>query len=306
MLLNKNINLNKIYLVFLVFVIIYSTDTILFGANNSLIFQILGRLIPILISFFWLLKNIFKKLSNIHTYTYLAIISIFITIVYIGKLAEGYFYYTQIGLLIFGLYFSRKYSLNEFAEVFVNLIFLISISSLIVEGFKIYIVNLPLLTLYNTSGLEFKFLFLTNISINDIGNSFERIFGPFWEPGAFQFYLNLALFFLFFIKVQNKIIYSIIIFITIISTGSGAALIPSALIIISLLFKYKVDRKIVLSIILIIILSLVLFQYGLLDEIISKSIDTSGRSFQIRFYSIIGNIYAFINNPEQLPTVPIK
>lgn len=131
---------------------------------------------------------------------------------------------------------------NKFVRIFVNVITFIAAYSLIIyllclflPPVKIFLMNfsrnfVPLdveKAVFSGGGLNF-IIYNFQGDLEPIILDFARNCGPFWEPGMFAVYLNLALFFeLFFIKSQSKIRYLILI-LALISTFSTGGIIAGS------------------------------------------------------------------------------
>lgn len=123
---------------------------------------------------------------------------------------------------------------NYFIKLFVKCMYIIAIFSLL-----IYFSNIILFKYY-PSLLNFWPFKVTNSAKTLVNNYFlsvfqlsyrgyDRNFGPFWEPGAYQTFLNLALYFTIFLqKPFNKkyfIVFIITIFTTLSTTGVIALIV---------------------------------------------------------------------------------
>ncbi len=125
------------------------------------------------------------------------------------------FYYPLT--FIFGYLFSQKYTINSYLTIIHTIIFPIAIFSLI-GIFITYVLpgliyNLPSYNYYHTTH---KTAIFFNILLDEeTGGIIKRNTGIAWEPGAFQFLLNMGLF--SYLKIDNKKISSLIIFIYVVS-----------------------------------------------------------------------------------------
>ena len=193
--------------------------------------------------------------------------------------------------------FSRYYSLEEFSRSFCMIMRFICVFSLICWLLRNKIISLNFIPeIINSTGQHFKFLFFTTVPT--IPHLALRNQGPFWEPGTFQIYLFVALYFSLFIeKENNKILDSIIIVATMLSTMSGAALIPIFLIFAAYTFQEKNFKAFVLICIATTILVVVL-QTGFFDQMLLK-LTNSGEtnSMTFRIIGIVGGLQAFMKNP---------
>ena len=204
---------------------------------------------------------------------------------------------------------------EDFKVYFVEIIYVLCIVSLI--GFAVFTL-IPqansLFTVYGVKGKRFSNLILF-VYRNNYRNQ-----GMFWEPGAFQTFINLAILYEIFADRINKkrlIVYIICIITTFSTTGYACTLL---IIIIFLLGgnthvnrNYKSTKHILIA--LLAISSIILFSFG--DYLFSVSSNTifgkliiffnrreylaeTGNqlsSASIRFFSIIKPIEVFFNKP---------
>ncbi|MEG3071866.1 MAG: hypothetical protein RQM92_14435 [Candidatus Syntrophopropionicum ammoniitolerans] len=127
----------------------------------------------------------------------------------------------------------------------------------------------------------------------------KKKLGPFREPGVFQAYLNIALYFSLFFKNKYRVFDSILFSVTALTTLSGAAFIPIVLIILAYLIAKDDEQikksKIVFGIVIILI-SVLLSNYY--NEMIYKV--TGGfesNSFAHRYTSAVVSLKSFFGYP---------
>lgn len=216
-----------------------------------------------------------KKLFTLGVFMYLFILNFIYDLSNISAVDQINilsFYFPLCFLL--GFLISQKYSIKEYLYYYEKVIFIIAIFSLI--GVALYIFfpdllwNLPEYNYYHTNH---KTAFLFNILIS--GNSIvKRNAGIAWEPGAFQFLLNLGLY--SYIENNEKInLFRVAIYaMAIIFTRSTAGLIIFLLV----TFKIFMDDK---KARVLIIMSVLIFSVPIIEELF----------YQIR-YKLVGS-YAF-------------
>lgn len=110
-------------------------------------------------------------------------------------------YEYKIGLMLLGFCIAERIRFEDFSAIYVNIITFIALFSLLVFlsvrlGFSWWTV-LPL-----TNNGEYYSAFFSVVPVNLAYR--QRLFGPFWEPGAFQAYLNLAILFLLESEIDRK------------------------------------------------------------------------------------------------------
>lgn len=119
-------------------------------------------------------------------------------------------------------------------------------------------------TVTNASGLSVNNLFFAVVHNSSYFNS---NFGIFWEPGAYQTFINLALYFQLFVlkdlNIRRITIFLITIFTTFSTTGYLAALLLFGIYLISNRDKTKITirkrRKLIISITMLLIIGLIAF-----------------------------------------------
>tara|TARA_B110000438_G_scaffold194766_1_gene186409 strand:+ start:8346 stop:9545 length:1200 start_codon:yes stop_codon:yes gene_type:complete len=222
--------INKVFFLFILFVILYNSSSVLITVNSDL-----GTLLLIPATIIVLLINISnKKLPTIRGMNSTTFYCIFVII---GLFTFFYNFdstvlspYIRFFLIItLSLLLSNIYSFENFVIYYLRIIFIISIFSLI--GYS-------LANLFNFG----SFLpTITNINHIDYYNGYlfyiiqhapERNIGIFWEPGIFTSFLIIALIFEVSIKEKtNKVNFFLFTF-TILTTlsTSGIFLLPFLLI----------------------------------------------------------------------------
>lgn len=202
--------------------------------------------------------------------------------------------------------FVQRYSLEVFKKIYVDIMIAISVISLV--GFALYRV-FPIF--YNINSV-YTYEKYSNLFLYVDTQHYSRNMGLFWEPGAFQTFLNIAL----LIEILNDKInlkYVVILIAAIISTYSTTGYLSTLLIISILLFKKKKDSKTkwFLALIIIACCFIIYFNQDLLfGDALSNGQSTvfgkilnfnitqkSSSSASIRYYSIIKPIEAFLHSP---------
>lgn len=182
------------------------------------------------------------------------------------------------------------YDFKTFVKIYVKVMYFLSVMSLILYfGSNIIpqmVTKLPVV--YNVLGNPAYNMFFSTIHINDY---LIRNQGIFWEPGAFQTFINLALIFTLFFLQEIKIRYLVVFAITLFTTFSTTGYIVGiGIILVFLLFPRKTihDEKIrkVNKIIIGIIILIIVFVIGF------GNLSTSAK------YQIFGKVATYMENSE--------
>lgn len=208
------------------------------------------------------------------------ILFIFFSCIFIFNLFRDFITVGEFSLLdlyfiltfFLGFLFSEKYDLKEFFYMIEKIIFIIACISII--GVFIYtflpeiIIKFPSYNYYHTTHITSYF---HNFLLVE-GNVLKRNSGIAWEPGAFQFILNLGLF--SYLKFNNryKYIHICIYLLTIVTTLSSTGLIILALMLLKFFWK---NRKLRLLLITLLISSFPLIQKIIIEQINNKFNDAN-------------------------------
>lgn len=200
-------------------------------------------------------------------------------------------YYYPLCFLV-GLVISQKYNLKDFLSIFEENIYVFAIFSLIgvisYTFFKGFIMQLPS---YNYYGTTHKTAIIFNVLVTEFG-VVERNAGIAWEPGAFQFLLNLGVY--SYIKYNNskKFLKLGIYGLAIIFTESTAGLIIFLILTINIFMTHKYMRY-----------SIVLFVFiffNQIRELFTFQIEHKffgSNSFSIRLEPMLNAIEVGASNP---------
>lgn len=222
--------------------------------------------------------------------------------------ATGFSIYVII-CFILGYILSKKYSIEFFLESLEKIIFISAVISII--SFLIILIN-PIVVQkfisYNYYHTTHKTIFLNNFLMNN-NMPILRNSGIAWEPGAYQFLLNIAFFsYLFFLKKKISLLKCLIYFMAIISTYSSTGIV--ILLINLFLFYKRVSYKNYFKIIIILvgipialIILIPILNKVIVEKLFSGGIGLTGRTdgvkelfekFDIELLLGIGNYEAFI------------
>jgi hypothetical protein len=296
--INDNRNLKITSLTYVgVFFVIYITDTLLFATNAARLFLFAKRFGVVIVTMIMFFYKAFVKKDTVNLTVIFLSCSILCSAINANRIITGYSYYTMIACIWFGYLSSKNWSLEKFSHCYCRIMRIIAIVSLVGWLFASQITSIgaiPVVT--NTVGYKYKTLILTAIPM--ITHHATRNMGPFWEPGAYQVYLNIALFFTLFVEQNRKKTFNVLLFvITCLSTLSGAALIPMLLMIAAYTFENKKVKSFVFSAVILSII-LILFATGSFDVVIEKINRQDNTSSAIyRWIGIEGGIKGFLNNP---------
>lgn len=209
------------------------------SVNNYNIFLLLVG-IKIIIRLLKREINIFNFRKS--TISFFVIVLLLLMVSMLLNQDQKYLSYINIFIRLIGAYlFALAIDLKSFSNVFVRIMVFLSVTSIILYG--IYQISPQIANAFGelpNSTLEavelnriyvnalYLYTFMVNFGFgtSDIW-SFSRNNGVFWEPGAFQFFLNLALVLLMekFYDDKHKRMFFIILMITVLSTGSSTGLI---------------------------------------------------------------------------------
>ncbi|WP_304206751.1 hypothetical protein [Fusobacterium perfoetens] len=266
-------------------ILLTDTVTLTYGKEEEVyIFVIIGGLI--LLKYLVIKrKEIFKINKKIFFYLILPIIFIYFSKIINFDSSLGYEY--KIMLLFLGYIIVEMIPFKRFIKIYINCMTFITFISLCVyfcvivgdSWWKI----LPLTNTGDTYSLIFT----------GIPNNMARLsrnYGPFWEPGVFQVYLNFAFIFQLYKESKERLWKNIILFLGLITTFSTTGYICFAIVVLCKYLKNKLYKaQNIIYILCSLIIGLVLFKNDYIQEIVfSKfsSSNVSNSSFIIRLKDI--------------------
>lgn len=217
------ISIKRIKPYFVAFLLIFSTDSFLTFANINTLPRNIFLLICTACGVYWIIKN--KGVINLNkTWSFIAFfILIMFTIIVNNDYSGGNF--IKLYIMWLGLLISGNINFKELKRAFISIMEVISIVSL--GSYVLYplLRNLTFLPIISNGQKSVLCLGLTNLDLSPDG--ILRNWGPFWEPGVFQIYLNIEIFFLLLEKEKDykKIILNAIAIITTFSTTGFISLI---------------------------------------------------------------------------------
>ncbi|MGO4347332.1 O-antigen ligase family protein [Paenibacillus sp. MCAF9] len=308
----KNVNIKTInYLI--VFFVLYLSSSFYALSIPGFINIILMALICIL-SIFVNFKDIIIKVNSLFFFIFIVTNS---AITYWINDEDVYNY------AIFLIFFLAAYliyltvSMKEFILIYSDIMYFLctfSIFTFIILFVAPSIFNFfP--EVHNSANLKVSNVFFSVVHKSDYFNS---NFGMFWEPGAFQTFINLALFIELFVHKETRVNRMIIYLITVFTTFSTTGYIGAFLLIVLFLLRKKSNikeelkkrRKIIVLIIILVVIIILVFGilpdhikfkvFGKLEILIkpqSETVNADYSSTIVRLKSINYPLEAFIKNP---------
>lgn len=293
------------YLISLIIIVIYiSDDSFMFGTNgNSIYFfsKYLAYVFLIILLSRTLIFSSINSFSPLFVMLALIMLTSFINLDFSG----GYIYQATTLILAFTL--SKKIQFKIFAQYFVLIIYYLSIASLVIYALAIlypYVLTfIPITT--NIAGIRAYNFIICTVNVGD-GYSLIRNSGIFREPGVYMIYLNMAIVFCLFTKVEISKKYIPIFIITLISTMSTGGIICAIGIFGVHLFLTKTGAKnrkrMIANYVLLIFIVMILYFVNnsiFSDKVFGKMSSTSHEfeSTLARIASLFVPFYIFLSNP---------
>lgn len=293
----------------IIFILIYITSSY-FSTVAGIVPGILSVVILFVSSVLSVVLNrkSFKENFNAKGYMLLLLL-IIVSLVSSFIYGDGiYNHLIIIFAVISGYLVTLAYSFEKFINIYLKIMYFISVFSIF-----IFVIVFIAPSIFNyvpvigyRGGVEVHNLFFT-VALPRA--EFNRNYGLFWEPGAFQVYLNLALIFELFAKNELRKRYVLVFILAIITTFSTTGYIVLVPILLAYLIKadffikHKHNFKYVIAIT---IISLLVFKFmpenyirllfGKLEGLFSES-GNSNFSTTVRINAIIYPFYEFIKSP---------
>ena len=263
----------RILYTMLVFYLFFITDSLIFQVNANPIFNRASQITLLIVGPLSLL--IFfgvKKLRIKYSFILLLLIIAFMIVTYLLNIDNRLVVLIKIMVLIFGYSISKLIDVRKFSRAFIHSMVFIAIYSLFFYFISDFIININILPKITTlNGFESVFLLFTNLPVI---NSNYRNWGLFWEPGAYQVYLSIAIFLLLFYykttKTKKIVLFSLflITFFTVLST---TGLITLPFIILAFVLNSN-DRSIstIYKFLLVIIVSVFAVSFFVNEELVNR------------------------------------
>lgn len=201
----------------LIVFILFSTDSMLVSTNSNRVFARISWVLMILFLLvnIRLLKPQMKELLFLGSFSLLIVLS---GLVNDGTLSVNYI--QRILLLWIATIIVHSISYDDYIKQFIRVVNFIALFSLVCWLLRGVLITLPVIPTIYTGDITYKCLFFTNISTTSTRN-----FGPFWEPGAYQLFLNLAIFYELRDKKYFDIKSFVLLVITLLTTFSTGGII---------------------------------------------------------------------------------
>ena len=293
---NKKINIEIVLLYILLFT---SVDTILFGTNASLFFRYIPRIVGLLSSFMLLIIYFFEKKSKETRMTilFLTIGALFlVSCLHNNNDAQGAL--SRFISILTGYAIACNLERKLFFKIFSSFVFFVCVVAIITEIIAYIAPNIfnvfPLVT--NSVDHQFRTFFIGSVEVSELGHTFIRSNGIFWEPGAFAIYIVIALIFelFFFDSINYKRVFVEIVGMLITFSTTGYICL-FALILVFLFFRKinKVSEKKFKGFLLVaffLAISFMVFSSEILKDEIFGKIFSQNSSAGSRFSSLYNGI----------------
>lgn len=205
----------KFFLIISAFVILYFSTS--FYSKNFL-----NESVNILIASFFVLilaiKNWPIKFSLSHFFICALFCLLSFTTSFLSDDEAKLMVYSILVMLLAFL-FTSSVPFTDFKEVFVKIMIFVCVISICIYVIHVYMPNILSIfpTLSRHDGFTVYNMFFC---IEPVYNKFIRASGFFWEPGAFQTFINLAIIFVFFENEKNRMYKLIVLYTALILTFS--------------------------------------------------------------------------------------
>lgn len=311
----KSKKIKELFLYVAMFWLLYVADSMMFALNSNGTVMRFAQLSQLIIGFTLVFFIIRKKVSI----DFLVLILVSGTILLTGFLISDSINIAlrKIAVLITGYYLARCADTKKLINTYCNVMLFIALISLIAFTLPDVAISIsfPPRLITSTRQAEFVTLFFTNIPVNSWNQT--RNWGPFWEPGAYQAFLNLALIFTLFIRKTNtkfKILSTIIFTIAVITTLSTTGYLAMFFIFIAYIFNKKKSSalhtlvKIMIVCFFFVSATYIVFRSGLFESVVIDKLQNEETSrYQFVFYGIKAFLESpIIGNGAELSSVIVK
>lgn len=225
---------------FIVFWMIYASGIITFQYNNFM-FLMVGTIIATACVWFGNINVALKSKSVILLFLLLEYIALSHLII---SVVDGHIYFGSLKMLLMFLFVflcCLKFSMKKFFRIFSNIIVFVAAISIVLYWFNSAIVSSGIFPILKTD----EFTTYVNLYVYCINTAImHRNCGVFWEPGAFQIYLNLSLLYVLHDEtVRKRKIKIAVLVIAILTTISTTGYICLALILAAYFLKSNMKSK---------------------------------------------------------------
>lgn len=302
MILSKKQAAKNAFLYVFVLWMLYVSDSMLFALNNNrTLMSYAGNFlvcVGMILAFFLLIRRSLEI-------EFLGLLFVFAFLIISGVANSGSIKIAikRVATLCLGFFVAKKVNTNKLIDVFCNIMVLIAVVSLVGYSFPNVFTSIGFLPRIVTSTREMESvsLFFTNIPIDEWKQ--DRNWGPFWEPGAYQAFLNIALIFTMFFRskrIKHWWIHAIILIVAVVTTLSTTGYVALFLIFIAYLLdkRPKLGKfgfsKIIISIVGVAVVLYVLGESGLYDSVLVQKLTNEETS---RYQFVRHGIQAFWDSP---------
>lgn len=283
-----------------------STDTVLFGTNSNRLFIYVPRIMALLMCF--VIPLIKKDAMRKDLQTLLLALTMVSITVLSGTLnhTEMVTIISRILPIMIAFTISRYYSINSYIKAFDKFLYAITIVSIPLQLVAIatprIILSMP--AIINENEMIFRTIYFCSvIQDRNIGNSiFTRMSGPFWEPGAYAFYLCMGIMFQVFFSEKQSVKRIVIYVIGLLLTYSTTGYIAFGVLIMAYMVQKRNiknnNMKVAVSVILGLIAALGVFSSDsqLTNFVFGKIIDAAPTT-NVRKASLIGGMHIALDHP---------
>lgn len=147
----------------------------------------------------------------------------------------------RCAMIVIGIFVCTHIEFRQFASVYVKLVILIASFSIFCMIFRKQILSLTMIQTIFSGTQEYKSLFFMNFLPITSGQLFRNP-GPYWEPGAYQAFLNLALLLHLFVNQEVKGI-KYYLYLLILSVTIFTSLSTTGIFVMFLIFSSYVSNK---------------------------------------------------------------
>lgn len=303
--MKKVLNTNEKVMIIYSLIILYLSGSVMSAiATDNLIYRFI-LIIGLLMSFGFTINNFKNKISKKTIFFYLLIIcSIFIQFLISGS-NVSLFVSRIIWLILFiqSLHFLKKNNIDFFHYLYIGIVIIATYSIFFFVSINVLKISLPYKYMNSGDYLKYKNYFYiffecpSMYSTNVWGHTFTRLQGLFWEPGAFQIFINFALYrLLFYESGKHKMtIYFLFLICIVLSLSTTGLLLFSFLTIYRAYCSKQISTKIR---ILLFLPFIILIIFLILNVLSIKRASFAGNvSFNLRINDIKTGYQIFLEHP---------
>lgn len=230
---------NQISIPYILWVVwmLFVSDSMLFSLNNNRLLMNYARLCLIAVGMVCFVLVCVNNHFLINRWLFLFLASMVVTAIFYKN--TWYVMISKMAVVFVGFYAATMMNTRKLIRCYIGLMNIIAVISLLGYLFPSFFLSLPLPRIMTSTRQNvFACAFLTNIPEQSWNQS--RNWGPFWEPGAFEAFLNINIFFILFtseMSNRKKLLAVLINAAAIVTTLSTTGLIALPFFLIAYLFK---------------------------------------------------------------------